>query len=145
MKTLREFRQPQTFDPPVVMMLRRKAVRMFNNNQRVALYRNDVLNLDISIPYQINKSDAKFLKPPIAHFTTETVLHHIHNAVKTKQSAKVNFMNGKSGTIPHTSAALVMRLHSVLNPKNKAKLEKMANMSPEGFKKWVDFSRENIK
>jgi hypothetical protein len=56
MKRLSEIRSPITEimaqqDPPTVLILRRKGIRLFPNNQRVASYRNDNLDLEVAIPY----------------------------------------------------------------------------------------------
>jgi len=39
-------------DPPMNVVLRRKAIRQLPGNQRVALYVNDALGLEVTIPYK---------------------------------------------------------------------------------------------
>lgn len=39
-------------DPPIIVVLRRTAIRTFPGNQRVALYTNDRLGIEVSLPYQ---------------------------------------------------------------------------------------------
>jgi hypothetical protein len=57
MKTFKEFytEAKQTknapLDPPAVLIMKRKSIRNFPNNERVALYFIDKLNKYISIPY----------------------------------------------------------------------------------------------
>ena len=57
MKTFKEFyteaRQTKNepLDPPAVLVMKRKSIRNFPNNERVALYFIDKLNKYISIPY----------------------------------------------------------------------------------------------
>jgi hypothetical protein len=38
-------------DPPTVVILKRKAIRVFPNGKRVALYHSDKLGIDVSLPY----------------------------------------------------------------------------------------------
>jgi len=38
-------------DPPTVLIMRRKGIRLFPNGQRVATYKNDNLDLEVAIPY----------------------------------------------------------------------------------------------
>lgn len=38
-------------DPPMILLLRRKAIRLFPSGEKVALYHSDKLGMDISIPY----------------------------------------------------------------------------------------------
>jgi len=41
-------------DPPMILVLRRTAIRIFPSGEKVALYRNENLGIDISIPYKPN-------------------------------------------------------------------------------------------
>src|SRR6059058_4130505 len=38
-------------DPPMIVVLRRTAIRTFPGNERVALYHNDKLGIEVSVPY----------------------------------------------------------------------------------------------
>ena len=42
---------PHPMDPPAVLVMRRKAIRLYPHNQRVALYHIDKLNKYVTIPY----------------------------------------------------------------------------------------------
>ena len=57
-------------DPPMVLVLKRKAIRIFPSGQRVALYHSDKLGIDITIPYSpsMNKNTE------VAGVTTEETL-----------------------------------------------------------------------
>ena len=43
--------KPHPMDPPAVLVMRRKAIRLYPHNQRVALYHIDKLNKYVTIPY----------------------------------------------------------------------------------------------
>ena len=58
MKTLKELRSlnekdssNKTMDPPAVLIMKRKSVRTFPNNQRVALYYVDKIDKYVTVPY----------------------------------------------------------------------------------------------
>jgi hypothetical protein len=56
MKRLSEIKSPinelTAFqDPPTVLIMRRKGIRLFPNGQRVATYKNDNLDIELAIPY----------------------------------------------------------------------------------------------
>jgi len=57
LKTLKEFRSlnekesKDSMDPPAVLIMKRKSVRQFPNNQRVALYYVDKINKYVTVPY----------------------------------------------------------------------------------------------
>src|SRR6185437_4466131 len=58
MKDFSEVRQSEVLeeqqlsDPPMIVVLRRTAIRLFPGNQRVALYTNDTLGIEVSVPYE---------------------------------------------------------------------------------------------
>lgn len=58
MKDFSEIRQSEEVleeglqDPPMIVVLRRTAIRLFPGNQRVALYTNDRLGIEVSVPYE---------------------------------------------------------------------------------------------
>lgn len=43
--------QDKQLDPPTVLIMKRKSVRLFPNNQRVALYYVDKINKYVTVPY----------------------------------------------------------------------------------------------
>jgi hypothetical protein len=45
----------ESTDPPAVLIMRRQSIRLFPNNQRVALYKIDKLNRFIAVPYKSNE------------------------------------------------------------------------------------------
>ena len=55
MKTFSEFRSlneaKEGMDPPAVLVMKRKSIRNFPNNQRVALYYVDKINKYVTVPY----------------------------------------------------------------------------------------------
>jgi hypothetical protein len=57
-KTLKEIRSlnekedhGMPMDPPAVLIMKRKSIRQFPNNQRVALYYVDKINKYVTVPY----------------------------------------------------------------------------------------------
>ena len=51
---LNEARMNMPMEPPVVLMLKRKAVRLYPDGQKVALYYNKQLDKYFSVPYEID-------------------------------------------------------------------------------------------
>ncbi len=60
-------------DPPTVLVLRRKAIRLFPGGQRVASYVNDNLDLEIAIPYNPETLGHKKITTSVANESTEHV------------------------------------------------------------------------
>lgn len=67
MKDFSEIRQSEEVleeglqDPPMIVVLRRTAIRLFPGNQRVALYTNDKLGIEVSVPYEAGQIGGKKL------------------------------------------------------------------------------------
>lgn len=51
----RYFAESSHEDPPMMLILKRRGIRIFPDGQRVALYYNDKLGLSFSIPYVAGK------------------------------------------------------------------------------------------
>ena len=57
MKTIKELRSlnekesKDSMDPPAVLIMKRKSIRQFPGNQRVALYYVDKINKYVTVPY----------------------------------------------------------------------------------------------
>ena len=56
LKTLKQFmsegaKQQKQMDPPAVLIMKRKSIRQFPNDQRVALYYVDKLDKYVTVPY----------------------------------------------------------------------------------------------
>lgn len=178
MKTFTDLRQIDESlsnqDPPTILVLRRTAIRIFPQGQRVATYRNDNLDLEVAIPYnpntlgkhkissisqssevteEVEPSKKKLLKdikkpadiPDQGEGMQEAVLHHLHTVTKTKSPVDVKFKNGSSARVTPQVAAQIMRLHTLLSPQNKTKIEALVNTSPDGLQKVAEFAAAHLK
>lgn len=97
-KELNEFVHAQGIlqDPPQVLVLRRTSIRTFPKGERVALYRNENLNLNVSIPYHPNSTYKPISVSGVneEEQIDENILHGIHHAIRTKMPRDLIFMNG---------------------------------------------------
>ena len=247
MKTLKEFKtgdkapileaKDKLPDPPMILLLKRRAIRLYPQGKRVALYHNDKLGIDISIPYSpsnlekeipgfasaneevlsekehddlfgdythalkshyetgarhadhpelaklkhkvvekygreahghlhaaaehyLNGDVAKaarryskfegavhenFLEVADVDQISEGVIHKLHHITQSKTAGKVVFKDGSTADVQYPQAAHIMKLHSKVEPGNKATIEKLVNASPAGLAKVADFAAENLK
>lgn len=131
-------------DPPFVLVLKRKAIRLYPDNTRIALYYNDRLGKYFSVPY----SDAGINSPIQAEETEvqaemieeEHVMDSLHNIVKGSSKQRVKFASGHTRTIDALTAHAVVKLHDALNDENKKKLRDAVHKSPEHFGRIADFA-----
>lgn len=119
-------------DPPPILMMRRKSIRLFPNGQKVALYYIDKLNKYVSIPY----SSMMALVPE------ETVFDKIKVVKETKQTVVVEHLDGSTTEVTPQVADSIMNLYKKINETNKEKLADMLEASAKHFQTIVKFSKE---
>lgn len=119
-------------DPPPILMMRRKSIRLFPNGQKVALYYIDKLNKYVSIPY----SSTMTLVPE------ETVFDKVKIVKETNQSVVVEHLDGTTTEVTPQVAHSIMNLHKKINETNREKLADMLEASAKHFQTIVKFSKE---
>ena len=95
-------------DPPFVLMLKRKAIRMYPNKTKVALYYNQKLDKYFTIPY------GKGVDSPLQAEETqieEAVMDQLHKIVAGKQANTVKFANGQTKKL---TTILHLQLHKFI-------------------------------
>jgi len=133
-------------DPPFVLVLKRKAIRLYPNKTKIALYYNEKLKKYFSIPYSTEKDiDAPIQIEEVEIIESKEVMDHIHDIVKEKQARKVKFANGKHAMVDGYTASAIKQVHDAVNDENKAKLRKMVHSSPEGLHKVATFAFSKTK
>ena len=78
-------------DPPNILVLRRKSIRLYPDNTRVALYYNNTLDRFFSVPYG-PKIDSSVQAEEVE--LQEAVMETLHKIVKSKQHEPVQFADG---------------------------------------------------
>lgn len=132
-------------DPPVVLVLKRKAIRLYPDRTRIALYYNDKLNKYFSVPYMSNDTGKSPLQAEQVERIDEAVMDTLHKIVKEKQARSVKFASGHTRKVDHYTASAITKVHSSLNDDNKKKYADMAHKSPEHFEKVASFAFKHIK
>jgi len=137
---LNESRMNMPIEPPVVLMLKRKAVRLYPDGQKVALYYNKQLDKYFSVPYGLESVvQAEEVE------LEESVMDSLHKIVAGKQANSVKFASGHSRKIDHFTASAITQVHKALNDENKKKFSDLVHKSPEHFQKAAAFSFKQAK
>lgn len=129
-------------DPPFVLVLKRKAIRMYPNRSKVALYYNQKLDKYFSIPY------GGGIDAPVQAEETqieEAVMDQLHKIVANKQAQSVKFGNGQTRKVDHYTASAITQVHNALNDDNKKKFADMVHKSPAHLVKASDFAFSRAK
>jgi hypothetical protein len=140
---LQEQKRNELKDPPFVLMLKRKAIRLYPNNTKIALYYNQKLDKYFSVPYG-TKIDAPLQAEETEYFE-ESVLDQLHKIVSSKQANTVKFANGQTRKVDHYTASAITQVHKSVNDENKKKLADMVHKSPAHLSKVADFAFSKMK
>ena len=120
-------------DPPMVLLMRRQAIRTYPNGQKVALYYNKQYDKQIAIPY-----DERGI-PRHVSTMSESFLSKLENC---KTSRFIPFKDGSSTYIRVDEEKLVLEYMNKL--KNEVRTELLENLQGSGrtFEDFVKFIKE---
>lgn len=131
-------------DPPFILTLKRKAIRLYPDKTKVAMYYSKQLDKYFTVPYgpEINSGA---LQSEETEVIEEGVMDQLHKIVAGKQAQRVKFGDGSSRTVDHYTASAVTQVHNNLNDENKKKLADMVHKSPAHLAKAADFAFKRAK
>jgi hypothetical protein len=130
-------------DPPFVLVLKRKSIRLYPNNTKIALYYNQKLDKYFSIPYG-GGVDA----PVQAEETIKKAVDAIGQLQKIKDShshGTVNHKDGSASKVDVQTAHAVLTVHKSLNDDNKKKFADMVARSSHHMQKAANFAVSKMK
>ena len=145
--TLKEAKQGKLPDPPPTILMRRKAVRVFPNGQRIALYHNDRLNLDVSVPYFPGQLDHREIsmatvKEEVQQLD-ETIIKKLQAISKSGVNDDVKFADGTKVKVQPSDATKILKLYGTVNFTNRVNLTRFVSTDPKKFKSVMDFISQN--
>jgi hypothetical protein len=148
-KTFKEEVVTESFqhDPPFVLVLKRKAIRLYPDGTKVALYYNDRLKRIFTIPY--NTEDESTIQSQ--HEEVEQVeeavdaIGQLQKIKDTHQHGTVNHKDGSASKVDAQTAHAVLTVHKSLNDVNKKKFADMVARSSHHMQKAADFSWKHLK
>ena len=128
--------------PPYVLLLKRKAIRLYPDGTKIALYHNKQINKFFSVPYD-TPVDSAIQAEEVE--LEESVMDQLHKIVNDKQAQSVKFASGHTRKIDHFTASALTQVHKALNDDNKKKFADLVHKSPEHFMKASDFAFKHAK
>lgn len=130
-------------DPPMIMVLKRKGIRIFPDGKKVALYTNDQLGLTFTVPYvggqQLEPSVSIGIGEEVEDYGDEMLNENIKRlrfaSSKKGTPVSINFKTGDSLKVDPITARAITKLHSDpnLSTENKITLIDKISKSPEDF------------
>jgi uncharacterized protein YdhG (YjbR/CyaY superfamily) len=132
-------------DPPFVLVLKRKAIRLYPDKTKIAMYYNQKLDKYFSIPYSSSGINSPIQAEEVQEELEESVMDTLHKIVQGKQAQSVKFGNGQSRKVDHYTASAITQVHKAVNDENKKKLADMVHKSPAHFEKVASFAFSKAK
>ena len=132
-------------DPPVTLLLKRKAIRLYPDETKIALYYNERLKKYFSVAYSNEKHiEASSIQAEEVELE-EAVMDTLHKIVSNKSASSVKFASGQTRKVDHFTASALTQVHNALNDQNKKKFADMVHKSPGHFQKAADFAFKRAK
>lgn len=131
-------------DPPVTLLLKRKAIRLYPDETKIALYYNERLKKYFSVPYSNEKHIEASIQSEEVELE-EAVMDTLHKIVSNKSASSVKFASGQTRKVDHFTASALTQVHNALNDQNKKKFADMLHKSPGHFQKAADFAFKRAK
>jgi len=135
--------------PPPMLVLRRKGIRIFPDGRRVALYTHDQLGLVFTIPYTPNQVGKPVTIPGVQSEETdlmeslEQVAAYAQQDNVTSHAKHFKFADGSKLKVSHGAAKAIHMVHGALNDENKKKFADMLK-TPKGFEKAAHFALSKV-
>jgi len=126
------------FDPPFVLVLKRKAIRLYPGSTRIALYYSDKLNKYFSVPYSTEENQKGIVQ------AEETVMSLLRNVREYREPQTISYGENKEITINVQTADAILKVYELLNEENKIKITKMIEKGPEHFNKVASFAKSKV-
>lgn len=134
-------------DPPMMLVLKRRGIRIFPDGKRVALYNNEKLGLSFTIPYEAAGPEKE-----LVGVSEEEIMENLDQVVAfaqkgdgvTSASKHFKFADGSKLKVSHGAAKAIHMVHGALNDENKKKFADMLT-TPKGFEKAAHFALNRVQ
>lgn len=123
-------------DPPAVLIMRRKSVRQFPNNQRVALYYVDKIDKYVTVPYTAMQWGSPVEEE--MEYTTD-IIEQLEKIVEQNYRGTVVHIDGSKSKMSVDVAESILGLYENLNLDNKTKLKEMMAKSDVHMQEATNF------
>ena len=127
------------FDPPFVLVLKRKAIRLYPGSTRIALYYSDKLNKYFSVPYSTDENQSGVVQ------AEETVMSVLEIVRESQQSQTISYGQNQEITIDFKTADAILKIYDSLNEENKIKITEMIEKNIDNLNKVASFALSKTK
>ena len=134
-------------EPPFVLVLKRKAIRVYPDGTKIALYYNDRLKRIFTVPYDTLDNNTIQAQQEEVEQVEEAVdaIGQLQKIKDTHQHGTVNHKDGSASKVDAQTAHAVLTVHKSLNDINKKKFADMVARSSHHMQKAAEFSWKHLK
>jgi len=134
-------------EPPFVLVLKRKAIRVYPDGTKIALYYNDRLKRIFTVPYDTLDNNTIQAQQEEVEQIEEAVdaIGQLQKIKDTHQHGTVNHKDGSASKVDAQTAHAVLSVHKNLNDVNKKKFADMVARSSHHMQKAAEFSWKQMK
>ena len=125
-------------DPPFVLVLKRKAIRLYPDGTKIALYHNDRLDKDFAVPYATSSQ-------PVIQAEAVDAMGQLQRIKDSHSHGTVNHKDGSASKVDVQTAHAVLMVHKSLNDENKTKFADMVARSSHHMQKAANFAVSKMK
>ena len=125
-------------DPPFVLVLKRKAIRLYPDGTKIALYHNDRLDKDFAVPYSTSSQ-------PVIQAEAVDAMGQLQRIKDSHSHGTVNHKDGSASKVDVQTAHAVLMVHKSLNDENKTKFADMVARSSHHMQKAANFAINKMK
>jgi hypothetical protein len=125
-------------DPPFVLVLKRKAIRLYPDGTKIALYHNDRLDKDFAVPYSTSSQ-------PVIQAEAVDAMGQLQKIKDSHSHGTVNHKDGSASKVDVQTAHAVLMVHKSLNNENKTKFADMVARSSHHMQKAANFAISKMK
>lgn len=128
-------------DPPNMIMLKRKAIRVFPDGRKVALYYADKIQQYVTIPYSNTGHKEKDLMQ--VHEEKQDRrgnMPTIEDIVQTGNPGMLTFENGGKQKVDVMTAQAILNVYNKVNLTNRYRIMKLINKDQNSFAKVAAFA-----
>ena len=133
-------------EPPFVLVLKRKAIRVYPDGTKIALYYNDKLKRIFTVPYDTMDRISIQAQEEVEQIEEAVdAIGQLQKIKDTHQHGTVNHKDGSASKVDAQTAHAVLTVHKSLNDANKKKFSDMVARSSHHMQKAAEFSWKQMK
>ena len=122
--------------PPIILVIKRKAVRLYPDGTRIALYYNDKMKRYFSVPFGTPEAD-------ISGVQAESFIDELRSSSNLTEDTMLQLSDGTEVEITSEMIEQIVNTYDNLIEKNKEQFINLLTSSEESFDKAYEFCRSH--